>query len=117
MLFRDCLMKDLHGSFLNVKEFGELVTFSRGAFSAVIPGLFDTPSLDGSAIGAEVDAISHQPRLFVSSADLPGNKPEKFDIFVLESNQFHPEAKTYEAVEFSFEKDGTVVYKLREVVE
>ena len=115
MPFRDELMKDLQNSFFNVREFGEIVELTRNGSTSQMRGLFDAPSLDGSSIGAEIDAISHQPRLFVSSDCLPGKRPEKGDVFFISESQFH-ESKTYEAVDFAMEKDGVVVYKLRELV-
>lgn len=115
MSFKDMYLADLRATSLNVNEFGETVTLTRSGLSKTLAGCFDTPSLDGAAIGAEVEAIAHQPRLFVCAADLPGGKPEKGDRFALGATPFHA-AGNYYAVDFAFEKDGSVCYKLQEDV-
>lgn len=109
--FREQLTKDLDATFFNTEEFGEMVTLTRDNVSVAIKGLFDTPGVGGEQVGGEVEAISHSPRLFVRSVDLPGGKPQKSDIFTLDSNEFHT-ARKLKAVDFVFEQDGTVVYRL-----
>lgn len=115
MSFREMYIADMRATSLNVDEFGETVTLTRGTDSFTLAGCFDTPSLDGAAIGAEVEAIAHQPRLFVCAADLPGKKPERGDRFTLGATAFHA-AGVYYAVDFAFEKDGSVCYKLQEEI-
>lgn len=114
MSFKDDLIKDLSTSFLSENDFGEKVTLVRKGERIEILGLYDEPSLDGQSIGAEVDAISHRPRLFVSSASLPDGKPAKGDKFILSSTPFH-KAMTLSARDFAFEKDGVIVYDLQVV--
>lgn len=110
--FRTQLTEDLEATFFNTEEFGETVTLTRGNASVAIRGLFDAPGIEGGEqLGGEVGAISHAPRLFVRSADLPDNKPTKADIFSIEANEFH-KARKMRAVDFVFEQDGTVVYRL-----
>jgi len=109
--FRQDLTGDLDDNFLNTREFGEEVTLTRGGLSVTMPGLFDAQSLDGEQLGVDIEAIAHRPRLFVKSADLPDNKPRKGDIFAISASEFHP-ALQMKGVDFAFEKDGTVVYKL-----
>lgn len=114
MSFKDSVIRDMNNVFLNTKEFGEKVTLLRGSSSVVLNALYDTPSLDGLAIGAETQAIAHQPRLIVSSADLPGGTPVKGDLFILTQNQFHGSG-TFEGVDYAKESDGSITYKLKEV--
>ena len=109
--FREQLTKDLKATFFNKEEFGESVTLTRGNASVVMCGLFDSPGVGGEQVGGEVEAISHSPRLFVRSVDLPGGKPQKGDVFTLDSNEFHS-ARKLRAVDFVFERDGVVVYRL-----
>lgn len=115
MSFKEMYIADMRATSLNVDEFGETVTLTRGENSFTLAGCFDTPSLDGAAIGAEVEAIAHQPRLFVCAADLPEQKPERGDRFTLGATAFHA-AGVYYAVDFAFEKDGSVCYKLQEEI-
>lgn len=114
MSFKDSLINDLHDSFFNTNEFGEDVVLIRNGERKTIPGLYDEQSLDGSSIGAEVEAISHRPRLFVTAADLPNGKPVKGDRFELSKTPFHKSLKLI-AKDFVFEKDGVVIYELHEV--
>lgn len=112
MSFKDDLMQDLNDSFFNENEFGEVVTLIRGGASYQMKGLFDTPGLSNESVD-EVSVIAHEPRLFVRSSDLPDSKPRKGDVFALGSTLFH-RAMKLSAIDFVFEKDGTVVYKLEE---
>lgn len=112
MSFKDDLMQDLNDSFFNENEFGEVVTLIRGNNSVAMRGLFDTPGLSEESVG-EVSVIAHELRLFVRSSDLPDSKPRKGDVFTLGSTPFH-RAMKLSAIDFVFEKDGTVVYKLEE---
>lgn len=112
MSFKDDLMQDLNDSFFNENEFGETVTLIRSGTSYQMKGLFDTPWLSNESVG-EVSVIAHTPRLFVRSSDLPDSKPRKGDVFTLGSTPFHREMKL-SAIDFVFEKDGTVVYSLEE---
>lgn len=112
MSFKDTLIDDLHDSFLATSDFGEDVVLTRNGVEYTIPGLYDEQSLDGAAIGAEVEAISHRPRLFVTAADLPNGKPVKGDKFTLSATPFHS-ALTLVAKDYVFEKDGVVVYEMQ----
>ena len=112
MSFKDDLMQDLNDSFFNENEFGEVVTLIRGGASYQMKGLFDTPGLSNEGVD-EVSVIAHEPRLFVRSSDLPDSKPRKGDVFALGSTPFH-RAMKLSAIDFVFEKDGTVVYRLEE---
>ena len=114
MSFKDVLVDDLHDSFLNRDEFGEDVVLTRNGEEFTLQGLYDEQSLDGASIGAEVEAISHRPRLFVAASDLPNGEPRKGDIFELSATPFH-KAITLEAKDYVFEKDGVVVYELQVV--
>jgi hypothetical protein len=111
MSFKDDLMNDLDETFFNPDDFGEEVTLTRGNNSVTMRGLFDAPGLSEDV--GEVSVIAHEPRLFVRSSDLPDSKPRKDDVFTLGSTPFHREMKL-SAIDFVFEKDGTVVYKLEE---
>jgi hypothetical protein len=111
MSFKDDLMNDLDETFFNPDDFGEEVTLTRGRESVVMKGLFDSPGLSEDV--GEVSVIAHEPRLFVRSSDLPDSKPRKGDVFTLCSTPFH-RAMKLSAIDFVFEKDGTVVYKLEE---
>lgn len=112
MSFKDDLMNDLDETFFNPDDFGEEVTLTRGRDSVVMRGLFDTPGLSEESVG-EVSVIAHEPRLFVRSSDLLDSRPRKGDVFTLGSTPFH-RAMKLSAIDFVFEKDGTVVYKLEE---
>lgn len=112
MSFKDDLMNDLAESFFNPDDFGEEVTLTRGSESVVMRGLFDTPGLSNEDVG-DVSVIAHTIRLFVRTSDLPDSKPRKGDVFALGSTPFHRPMKL-SAIDFVFEKDGTVVYKLEE---
>lgn len=112
MPFKENLVNDLRDSFFNTDEFGEDVVLVRGGREYNLQGLYDEQSLDGSSIGAEVEAISHRPRLFVTAADLPDGKPVKGDRFSLSKTPFHS-ALTLVARDFVFEKDGVVIYELQ----
>ena len=112
MSFKDDLMQDLDSSFFNENEFGEIVTLIRGGNSFQMKGLFDAPEVANEDVG-DVSVIAHTIRLFVRSSDLPDSKPRKGDVFALGSTPFHRPMKL-SAIDFVFEKDGTVVYKLEE---
>lgn len=113
MSFKSSIMSDAKGVFLNTDDFGEVVTLIRGGTQYSVQGLYDELPLNGEDLGGGVDAISHNPRLFVSVADLPNGKPRKGDVFVLSLNEFH-EAKRLIAKDFEMPKDGMVVYYLKE---
>lgn len=110
--FKQDIMNDLHDTFLNTDDFGIQVTLVRNGVQYPMKALFDEPSLDGAAIGAEVQAISHRPRLIVSSADLPEGCPKKGDKFILSASPLNPSGE-FVARDFIFEKDGTVTYDMQ----
>lgn len=104
---------DLDRNFLCREEFGEDVTLLRNGERFCLPGLYDSPGIGGEDLGVELEAISHRPRLFVRTEDLPAGRPAKGDIFELEGTEFHP-AMRLRAVDFLAERDGVVVYRLIE---
>lgn len=110
--FKQDIMNDLQDTFLNNDDFGIEVVLVRDNIRYIMKALFDEPSLDGAAIGAEVQAISHRPRLIVSSADLPEGCPKKGDKFILSASPLNPSGE-YVARDFIFEKDGTVTYDMQ----
>lgn len=110
--FKQDMMNDLQDTFLNTDDFGIQVTLVRNGVQYPMKALFDEPSLDGAAIGAEVQAISHRPRLIVSSADLPDGCPKKGDKFILSASPLNPSGE-FVARDFIFEKDGTVTYDMQ----
>lgn len=110
--FKQDIMNDLQDTFLNTDDFGIEVVLVRDNICYLMKALFDEPSLDGAAIGAEVQAISHRPRLIVSSADLPEGCPKKGDKFILSASPLNPSGE-YVARDFIFEKDGTVTYDMQ----
>lgn len=110
--FKQDIMNDLQDTFLNTDDFGIEVVLVRDNIRYLMKALFDEPSLDGAAIGAEVQAISHRPRLIVSSADLPEGCPKKGDKFILSASPLNPSGE-YVARDFIFEKDGTVTYDMQ----
>lgn len=114
MSLKDDLTTDLEEAFFREDDFAEKVTLVRNGTEYTVYGLYDEPSLDGASIGAEIDAISHRPRLFVASSKLPDRKPAKGDKVILSSTPFH-DAMTLTAVDYAFEKDGTIVYDLQVV--
>lgn len=112
--FKQDIMNDLQDTFLNTDDFGIEVTLVRNGVQYQMKALFDEPSLDGAAIGAEVQAISHRPRLIVSSADLPEGCPKKGDKFILSASPLNPSGE-FVARDFIFEKDGSVTYDMQVV--
>ena len=110
--FKQDIMNDLQDTFLNTDDFGIEVVLVRDNIRYLMKALFDEPSLDGAAIGAEVQAISHRPRLIVSSADLPEGCPKKGDKFILSASPLNPSGE-FVARDFIFEKDGTVTYDMQ----
>lgn len=110
--FKEDMVNDMQDTFLNTDEFGIRVTLVRDGSQYTMNALFDEPSLDGAAIGAEVQAISHRPRLIVRSADLPGKIARKNDTFILTESPLNPSG-TYIARDFIDEKDGSVTYELQ----
>lgn len=110
--FKQDMMNDLQDTFLNTDDFGIEVVLVRENIRYIMKALFDEPSLDGAAIGAEVQAISHRPRLIVSSADLPEGCPKKGDKFILSASPLNPSGE-FVARDFIFEKDGTVTYDMQ----
>lgn len=115
MSFDGILKKDLQDGFLSTDVFGESVSLSRAGNSYTLKALFDTPSLDGQNLGGKVEAISHQPRLFVSLSDLPEQAASKQDVFTISNRPGFHKAGVFRAVDFANESDGVVVYKLQEV--
>ena len=113
MSFKEQMVGDLTEVFLNPDDFGEVVMLVRGKSTVSLLGLYDEIPLNGEDIGAGVEAISHNPRLFVSASALPDCKPRKGDVFVLAANEFHT-AKRLVAKDFEFPKDGIVVYYMKE---
>ena len=110
--FKQDIMNDLQDTFLNTDDFGIEVVLVRDNIRYIMKALFDEPSLDGAAIGAEVQVISHRPRLIVSSADLPEGCPKKGDRFILSASPLNPSGE-FVARDFIFEKDGTVTYDMQ----
>jgi len=113
MSFKSQMVDDLHEVFLNTDDFGEAVTLVRDQSTYAMNGLYDELPLNGEELGGNIDAISHNPRLFVSASDLPGGAPKKGDVFVLVANELHA-ARRLVAKDFEFPKDGIVVYYLKE---
>ena len=113
MSFKSQMVDDLQDVFLNTEDFGEMVTLVRGASTHAMRGLYDELPLDGDGLGGNVEAISHNPRLFVSASDLPGGAPRRGDIFLLGANEFHA-ARRLVAKDFEFPKDGIVVYYMKD---
>ena len=111
MGFKDTLLQDMRDTFLNVDDFGEQVTLVRSGVEYPLNALYDELPL-GEDVGSGPDAISHNPRLIVSSADLPGGKPQKNDLFKIGKTEFHG-AKNLFAKDFEFPKDGSVIYYLK----
>ena len=109
--FKETLMSDLQDSFLCEREFGEMGTLVRDGESRTIRVLYDEPSLDGLSLGVEMEAVAHRPRAFVSVADLPGGVPKKRDVLLLGKTEFLG-PKRLVAKDFTFERDGVVVYEL-----
>lgn len=111
MAFLDDLTEDLEKSFFNTEEFGERVTLHRGDYSFSMNGLYDSPSgtVDN---GIDIGSIDHYPRLYVRQCDLPGGEPRKGDDFTLSENQFHS-SLSLRAIDFVFEKNGTVIYRCK----
>ncbi len=112
--FRESLMSDLQDSFLCEREFDEIGTLVRNGESRELRVLYDEPSLDGVSLGVEFEALAHRPRTFVSVADLPDGVPRKKDMLLLEETEFHGKKKLV-AKDFTFERDGVVVYELVDV--
>jgi len=99
---------------LNPQEFGEVVVYVQASGPSVsIPGMYDEPALSQD-IGAEVQAISHQPRLFVRKSDLPAGSPRKGDRVELSANIWHG-AATMEVASVASEKLGHVELVLLDV--
>ena len=113
MSFKSQMVDDLQKVFLNTDDFGEMVTLVRGQSTYAMKGLYDELPLNGEGLGGNIDAISHNPRLFVSASDLPEGAPRKGDVFVLSANEFHAERR-FIAKDFEFPKDGLVVYYLKD---
>lgn len=113
MAFKEDLTTDMKETFLSPIEFGETGTLIRSGREVSLNVLYDEVLLKSDDIGASIDAISHNPRLFVSRNDLPNGKPCKGDVFVLKGSEFH-EAKKLIAKDFEHAKDGCVVYYLKE---
>ena len=113
MSFKEQLVDDIGDVFLNPDDFGEAVQLVRGGSTYSLLGLYDELPLNGENMGGSVDAISHNPRLFVSASALPDGKPRKGDVFVLSANELHG-GKRIVAKDFEFPKDGIVVYYLKE---
>ena len=129
MSFRDDLTEDLNANFFNVEEFGEMATLRRGNAEASMRCLYDSPVIQDASVGTDVSTVEHFPRLFVHlpvlfhpriprlfvrSVDLPDGKPQRDDRFDLASTEFHS-AISLIAKDFVFEKDGTVMYRCKQV--
>lgn len=112
--FKESLMSDLQDSFLCEREFGEIGMLVRSGESREVRVLYDEPSLDGVSLGVELEAIAHRPRAFVSVADLPDGVPRKKDVLILGETEFHGKKKLV-AKDFTFERDGVVVYELMDM--
>lgn len=113
MSFNSQMVSDLQNVFLNTDDFGENVTLKRGGNTFAMRGLYDELPLNGEGLSGNVEAISHNPRLFVSASDVPGGAPKKGDVFVLSANEFHS-ARTLVSKDFEFPKDGVIVYYLKD---
>lgn len=111
MSFKSDMNDDLQSVFFNIEEFGEQVTLTRSGTQYSMRGMFDVQCLDGETLGNDVSAISHRPRLFVRSVDLPECKARKNDLWDVAATPQHP-AYALRAVDFAFEADGVVVYQL-----
>jgi hypothetical protein len=107
MTFIEQLNLDMTDNHFRLSEFGELITYKSSSGSAVqFPAIYDEPALSEN-LGAEVEAISHQPRIFCRRSDLPGGSPSRGDRVEVSANLFHP-AKTLEVVSTANEKLGHV---------
>lgn len=107
MTFLEQLDQDMVDNHFRLSEFGELVTYIPATGSAVqIPAIYDEPALSEN-LGAEVEAISHQPRIFCRRSDLPSGSPSRGDRVEVTANLFHP-AKTLEVISTANEKLGHV---------
>jgi hypothetical protein len=114
MSFLGFLNDDLNSNFFEISEFGEEAILLRNGSSFKLRVLYDKQALEGGeSVGGDIPAISHSPRLFVRSADLPDGKAKKGDEFSLSANEIHPAGKL-RAVDFADEKNGCVVYRLLE---
>ena len=113
MSFKSQMVSDLQTVFLNPDDFGEMVTLVRNSVTYAMKGLYDELPLNGEALGGNIDAISHNPRLFVSASDIPEGTPKKGDMFIISANEFHS-AKRLVAKDFEYPKDGLIVYYLKE---
>ena len=106
MAFRADLEDDMVKNHFNPDEFGEWVDYVVGASSVRIRAVYDDlPQAEN--IGAEVDVISHRPRLICRRSDLPTSSPKKGDKVVLGSNEWH-KAATLRVVDFADDKLGAV---------
>lgn len=106
--FRSDLEDDMVKNHLNPDEFGEWVGYiPKGSAGEVrIQGVYDElPQAEN--IGAEVEVISHRPRLICRASDLPVGSPAKGDKVVLSANEWH-KAATLRVVDFASDKLGAV---------
>lgn len=114
MSFKEMLVDDVDKVFINKTEFGETATLVRGKSTCTLNVLYDELPLNGENMGSGIDAISHNPRLFVSASALPDGRPRKGDVFLISAGELHPVAKRLVAKDFEYPKDGVVVYYLKE---
>ena len=114
-VFGQMIAEDLRNVFFNPEEFGEEVLLQRGETSVRVRAMFDSPSMQGQALGSDAVVISHQPRLFLSASELPDNKVEKYDLVTISSKAPLHKAGTFEVVDFANESDGVIVCHLHEV--
>lgn len=107
MTFLEQLDRDMMDNHFRLSEFGETVVYTPASGPAVqIPAIYDEPALSEN-LGAEVEAISHQPRLFCRRTDLPDGSPKRGDRVDVSANLFHP-AKSLEVISSANEKLGHV---------
>lgn len=107
MDFLEQLDQDMVANHFRLSEFGEVVTYIPAAGSAIqIPAIYDEPALTEN-LGAELEAISHQPRIFCRRSDLPTGSPSRGDRVEVTANLFHS-AKTLEVISTANEKLGHV---------
>lgn len=111
--FRADLESDMLENHLATDEFGEWVEYQAGAQSVRIQGAYDEAPM-AENVGAEVEVISHTPRLICRRSDLPQGSPKKGDRVVLTANEWH-DAMTLRVVDFGADKLGAVELTLQGV--
>jgi hypothetical protein len=88
--FLQALDRDLTDTFFNLEEFGELVTFTRGAVVVELPALFDRPFSDLSTAGGEISISENRPRVIVREIDVPGGEILSSDRFTIRGVLYKP---------------------------